>query len=242
MPKSLYLYSPLPLRDLEEITELHQKTFDEMLADTFSDEELGRYEHKLDQMAAIYPQPLMVELTFDDLQADAKREDEQRKFFGRCQSSICLEELPYLENNPFQVTYLKELLQKMGPVLVDKGGFETLMLKEDFLTELESYKSIDLLLGQQDLPSPPSVSPSAPVEPIDFVVRDVYQELDRLKKSGKLMQALELLREESDKLKAIFFVVREERVDSSTLFRKTGLSPKDFDDYLEKLKFFLRNI
>jgi hypothetical protein len=33
-----------------------------------------------------------------------------------------------------------------------------------------------------------------------------------------------------------------ENLDSTALLRKTGLNPKEFDDTLERLKFFLKKI
>jgi hypothetical protein len=64
--------------------------------------------------------------------------------------------------------------------------------------------------------------------------------MNRVKKSGTLLQALEGLQEQNEKTKKLFFVMREEDLDSDGLLRKSGMNAKDFDDYLEKLKFYLK--
>jgi hypothetical protein len=39
-----------------------------------------------------------------------------------------------------------------------------------------------------------------------------------------------------------FFAIKDEKLDASSLLRKSGLNAKDFDDNLERLKFFLKKI
>ena len=90
--------------------------------------------------------------------------------------------------------------------------------------------------------APREIKTNKPVDPIDFLILDVYKEIQRLQQSGKLMLALEGLQQQSEKTKKIFFVMREERLEAGALFQKCGLGAKDFDDYLEKLKFFLKKI
>jgi hypothetical protein len=66
------------------------------------------------------------------------------------------------------------------------------------------------------------------------LIQDVYKEFDRLK--NKNLDQNEL----SEKVQKIFLIMRNEKLDSEELFRKTGLGAKDFDDGLERLKFWLR--
>jgi hypothetical protein len=52
----------------------------------------------------------------------------------------------------------------------------------------------------------------------------------------------DLLKEQSEKLKKTFFAIKDEKLDASSLLKKSGLNAKDFDDNLERLKFFLKKI
>lgn len=239
MARSLYLYSPLSVNELEAFAKEFEESFEELLGDTFSDDELSRYEPLLDSMAAVSPQPMIPELSYDDFEAAPLEDANRRELFSHSKSSLCLENLPYLESHPFQVSYLHELLTRMGPVLIDKGQFDFLMSKEEYLAELKPLKSMDDLVPVEVTVVQPK-SKSAPVDPIDFLVLDVYREIEKLKFSGNLYQALEGLQGQSEKVKILFFIMREEKLDSLSLFQKSGLKPKDFDDYLEKLKFYLR--
>jgi hypothetical protein len=240
MSKSLYLYTQLNVSELSSLMENFQKQFDEFLADSFTEEELEQFEQKLDQMAEVVCQPILAELTFEDLTADPAREEEQKKFFEKSRSSICLDHLPYLETNPFQVTYLKDLLNRLGEVLIDQGGVTELKFKNDYLMSLNRYGDASKLAKLETYIPEPRVKTKAPVDPIDFLVHDVYREMNRVKKSGTLLQALEGLQEQNEKTKKLFFVMREEDLDSDGLLRKSGMNAKDFDDYLEKLKFYLK--
>jgi hypothetical protein len=89
------------------------------------------------------------------------------------------------------------------------------------------------------LPSKIDIKPtlkktSTPVDPIDFLIQDVYKEFDRLK--NKDLDQSEL----SEKVQKIFQIMRNDLLEGEELFRKTGLGAKDFDDGLERLKFWLR--
>lgn len=240
MTKSLYLYTKLKVSELSTLMENFQKEFDEFLADSFTEEELEQLEKKLDQMAEVVCQPILAELTFDDFTPDPHHEEEQRTFFESSRSCLCLDHLPYLEANPFQVTYLKDLLNRLGEVLVDRGGVSELKFKNDYLALINRYSDASKLAKLETYIPKPRVKTKAPVDPIDFLVADVYREMNRVKKSGTLLKALEGLQEQNEKTKKLFFVMREEELDSDVLLRKSGMNAKDFDDYLEKLKFYLR--
>lgn len=217
----------------------HQKSFDEELSDLFTDEELGHFERSLEEMASLVPQEIFPELSYDDFEEAPSGNEERRDFFERCQSCLCLENMPFLETNRFQVSYLKELIKRLGPALVDQEQFGTLLWREEFEEELHRHRSIDDLVPPVTEVYRPKES-SAPVDPIDFLIRDVYREFERLHSQGKLVQALTGLQEESEKLKKLFFLLREEKLEGSLLYQRSGLNPKDFDDTLEKLKFYLR--
>lgn len=242
MSRSHNLFFRLPVKDLEAIVEAFQKEFDQLLEDEFSDDELVEFEKMLDSIAAIYVQPILEELSFEDFYPHPNLEEEQRAFFSEARSSILLENLPFFENNPFQVSYLIKLLEKFDNVLIDRGGVNELTFKNDYLNELSKYKSMEALFSEETTILPPSPKLSIPVDPIDFLVLDVYKELQRLSRENKIFSALEALQGHSEKVKKLFFIVREERLDSAALYQKSGLSPKDFDDYLEKLKFLLKKV
>ncbi len=233
MLSSINVYSRLKVSELDLLVESFKVSFDLQLQDLFSDEELNLMESKIDSMAAIYVQPILNELTFDDFYCDSIHEEGQRQLFSECRSTIIFENIPYLETNPFQVTYLIELLEKMDDVIIDCGGVSNLLYKENFLKDIRRYKGIDTLLSRIEIKSTLKKT-SAPVDPIDFLIQDVYKEFDRLK--NKNLDQNEL----SEKVQKIFLIMRNEKLDSEELFRKTGLGAKDFDDGLERLKFWLR--
>ncbi len=233
MANNLYLYTKYTLIDLELIVSSHQKEFNNSLEDLFSDDELLRFENLIDSIAAVYVQPVLNELSFDDFYADPKREIEQKDYFLQCKSSVCLENVPYLETNPFQVSYLIELLSRLRGVLIDLGGVSELMFEEDYKLQLGRFKQMEALLGPIES-KPLEVRTSKPVDPIDFYIRDVYSELDRLKNHDIVIEEL------SPKVQKIFQIMRVERLDASSLLKKVGLNPKELDDGLERLKFWLR--
>lgn len=235
MSRALNLYFRLSVKELERVIEDYQVEFDQALEDTFSDDELLKYEPMIDSIAALYVQPISNELSFDDFYADPAQEDKQRLFFESSRSSIVLENLPYFESNPIQVTYLTDLLWSFEEVLIDPGGVSNLMFRKDYLEELKRYKTMDSLLTDK-VEKVIETKTSVPVTPIDFLVLDVYKELDRLK--GYAIPESDL----GEKPRRIYEAMKNERLDSTSLFRKSGLIPKDFDDGLERLKFFLRKL
>lgn len=239
MSRSHYFYFKLSVKDLEAVVSAYQLEFDALLEDCFSDEELAGHEKMIDAIAAVYVQPILSEMSFDDFYAEEKNEAVQRDFFESAKSSICLENLPYFESNPFQVTYLKALLSRFPEVLIDRGGVNEIVFKEQYLSELSKYKDIDSLITEYVAPRQ-EVKTFKPVDPIDFFIFDVYKEIERLKSEGKTTDLR--LDDQSEKLRKIYFVMSAEKLDSSALLRKTGLNAKEFDDTLERLKFFLKKI
>lgn len=233
MAQSLIFFLPLETSFLEKLILSFQEEFDHLLEDTFSDDELKSFATDLDALGAVFPGPLSSEISFEDFYSRPDQESEQRRFFETCKSSLSIENLPYLESSPFQVTYLQELLKKFEEVLIDRGGVSELIFKQHYLFELERFKNIDTLLSFRK-PSPAPVSTFAPVDPIDFLVLDVYHELGRLKDKNLPLQEL------PEKLHKLIYEMKKGKVVPSTLYQKSGLNPKDFDDGLERLKFWLR--
>ena len=235
MSRTHYFYFRLPVAELDQVVKAHQVHFDQFLKDNFDDHELIPFETMLDAIAALYVQPILPELTFDDFYAPEAEADKQRAFFEKARSSLCLENLPYFESNPFQVSYLIQLLERFDEVLIDQGGVNELSFKENYLKSLRKYKNMESILGATQVKVAPVLKSTRPVDPIDFLVLDVYKELDRLQ--GKAH-----VEGQSDKLQKLFKAFQGERVDSVDLYRRSGLSPKDFDDCLERLKFWLRSL
>ncbi len=235
MSGSLTCFLPMELKTLESLLSAYQEDFDHYLAELFSEHELVAFESKLDAIAAVSAQP-MFDVSFDDFYPDPENEEDQRAFFARCRSTLVIENLPFFESNPFQVTYLNDLLNKFDEVLIDRGGVSELIFRDLYLAGLRRFKAIDTFT-----PKPKVVSilnsaarPLQPVDPIDFLVRDVYRELDRL--GGGLPSSDEL----SPKARKILEAVRTERTSPDELLRRAGLNAKDLDDGLESLKFWLR--
>lgn len=238
MSKTLTFYFPLKVPELDALVESFQKEFDELIKDTFSDDELEHIEKKLDALAAVYVNPILSELTFDDFEAD----ESLRSFFTSCRSSLLLENLPYLESNPFQVSWLQMFLKRFSEFLVDRGNLDLLETKEKFLSNLSRLKNMDGLIAPVKPQAPaPQHGIKAPVLPIDFLILDVYRELDRLHEQGKMNAALEAVADR-EKARRLFAIMKEGRLDANSLLRISGLIPKDFDDNLEKLKFILKKV
>ena len=233
MSGSITLFTLLNTSTLEKVVESFQEEFNILLEDCFTDDELTVFEKKIDAMGAIYVQPILSDLSFDDFYFSEDQEIKQRFFFESAKSSILLENLPYLESNPFQVSYLLELLKKFDEVLIDRGGVNDLMFKEDFLRILENLKSMDSIAPAAPPPKMETKT-TAPVDPIDFLIRDVYQEIERTR---NVVLPLEDL---SPKVQKVFHIMKENKLDASELLRASGLIAKDFDDNLERLKFWLR--
>lgn len=238
MLQSQYFYTQLTVPDLERLVHHFQEEFETLLKDSFSDDELTTHERSIDTIAAVFVQPILSELSFDDFYADEDLEKEQRAFFETCKSSICLENLPYLQSNPFQVSYLIQLLSNLGEVLIDLGGVNELVFKQKYLGNLNKYKTIDSLLGVKVEAAPSVNKLFIPVHQIDFFVMDVYKEIERLRREGKLV-AIEM---PSEKRMKLLSLMKVEKLHPEELMKKSGLGAKEFDDNMESLKFFLKKI
>jgi len=232
--KTLTFFLQTELKSLELIISSFQEEFDISLKDLFSESEMEIYGPKVDAIAAVYVQPILSELSFDDFYFYEDLESRQRSFFHSCRSSLSIENLPFLETNPFQVTYLIELLAKFNEVLIDRGGFHELLFKESYVKELQSFKKMDsLVIAEKDKRPYQQVV----LSPIDFLLKDVYQEIERLRLRSSLPQG-EIL---SEKARRIYLIVMKEKLDSTDLYKKSGLNAKDFGDCLERLKFWLKS-
>lgn len=238
MSKTLTFYFPLKVSELDALVAAFQKEFDEMINDNFAEDEMELVEKKLDALAAVYVGPILSELSFDDFEAD----ESLRELFNFCRSSLLLENVPYLESNPFQVTWLQMFLGRMSHFLADKGNLSALLAKEIFLSELGKLKNMDGLIKVDK----PKVAPlqhglKAPILPIDFLIIDVYKELERIRESGMILVVLEQVADR-EKVRRLFVIMKEGKLDAHSLLSLSGLIPKDFDDNLEKLKFILKKI
>ena len=241
MARALYLYVPVDVRILEEIVDSHLEAFAEELKDLFSDEELETFQRQLDELASFAISPRSSELIFDHFDTDPS--EKKRELFERSRTALVLENLPFLESNPIQVSSIRSFLNRLDEALIDEEGLGELYFREDYLQKITPLKGLEALLKDEEsvVQKTPRLS-FIPVEPIDFLVRDVYLEMDRLLRDKQLQAALIELQGEKESLKELFFIVRESRLPPDELFRRSGLSAKSFDDDLEKLKFFLRKI
>lgn len=235
MSKAHYFYFRLSVQDLDKKVKALQLDFDHLINDTFSESELTGFESLLDDIGAVFVQPIFSEMTFDDFYAKESEEQKQRDFFETARSSICLENIPAFETNPFQVTYLIELLRDFDEVLIDTGGVNELMFKKEYVDNLKKYKNIFSLIPDEPK-KPLEIKTTRPVDPIDFLIQDVYKELIRLKESP----VAEWIKELPEKTQKVYEAMKDEVSDASTLLKKSALNAKDFDDNLERLKFFLK--
>jgi hypothetical protein len=233
-----YYYLRLPVKDLQRLVEAHIEEFETVVGDSFTEEELKLHEKLLDDLASVVVQPILSELSFDDFYPNPKEEEKQRQFFESCQSSICLDNLPYFESNPFQITYLIDLLWSLDEVLIDRGGVSELVFKREYIDELKKFKTMEVLLPVEK-EKPIVVTTKRPVNPIDFTIQDVYKEL-----AAVLAMGIEIpIAEQSEKLQKIYAaVISEKDLDADALLKRSTLIPKDFGDNLERLKFFLKKV
>jgi hypothetical protein len=236
MSKTFYFYLPLPLKTLDELVEGHKSDFESLLEESFSEAELVAHEKLIDSLCSIEVQPILSELTFEDFYPDENFEQKQRAFFDSCRSAICLDHLPFLETNPFQVTYLIDLLWTFEEVLIDQGGVSPLVFKKQFLEQLKKYKSLEALKGTL-VPKGPAPKKADINNPIDQLLQEVSVELERV--GTKAQTLLDNIPEKSGR---ILTFLLEDRFDSETLLAKTKLIPKDFGDALERLKFLLKKL
>ena len=235
MSHAHYFYFKLSVQDLDKKVKALQLDFDHLVNDTFSEAELTAFEGQLDDIGAVFVQPIFSEMTFDDFYPKASEAQRQADFFKAARSSICLENIAAVETNAFQVTYLIELLRDFDEVLIDTGGVSELMFKKDYVDNLKKYKNIFSLI--QDEPKKPlDVKTTRPVDPIDFLIQDVYKELIRLKDSP----VQEWVQQLPEKTQKVYQAMKDESLDASALLKKSHLNAKDFDDNLERLKFFLK--
>jgi len=236
MFQSLSFFTKLPVKDLEILLKQHQDDFQELLGDTFSENELEGFENLLDQVSSPVAQPISSELSISDFEILPEFEKEQELFFNQAKSCLLLENVSDPHFNPFQVTYIKEILRVFDDVLVDRGGFHPLLFKKPFLETLKAHKNIfSLVKEDRNLVTPPFFDPH---NPIDVLVADIYRELQRLNNKD----ITSILDSCPERAKILYEKMIIQNYDSPSLFQVSKLSPKDFGDNLEKLKFFLRKI
>jgi len=236
MLRTLYIYSWLSERELNKVVLEFQENFEFWLGDHFTEPELTKYENLLDDLAFLDVQPKIIDLRPEDLNLDQDEYLKQQAFFEGCQSTVSFENIPYLPINPFQVTYLKMFLERLGEVLIDCGDESILQFKNNFLQKLKGYKDAEDLIEKIYIQTP--VVAKGPSHPIDFIILDIYKELSRLKTKSITIN----LEEYSDKIKKIYEVMKEEGLDSNSLLVKSGLNAKDFGDLIERFKFILKKI
>jgi uncharacterized protein YfkK (UPF0435 family) len=233
MPRTHYFFSKLSENELELVHFHHRKEFDALLEDTFSESELKGLEKMLESMAPVFVEERHQDLSFDDYYSD--RPDEDREFFEATQSNLIFENMPFFENNPLQVTYLRMLLSRVDKFLIDTGGVESLMNKEQYLIELAPFKGLESLIKEEIKPK----MSQGPSDITDFLALDVYKELTRLR-AKDVLDKIEIDLSEREKLKKIYSVMRRQELSPMEVQKKSGLIPKDFVDCLESLKFFLK--
>lgn len=234
MSRYIAFFLPIAFSNLEVIVDDFQKQFDEFLNDNLSENEFKYYEIKIDEIGFVTAQTISNELSLEDFYYKLEDKELISNFFAGCKSFLIIENLPYLETNIFQVTYIKMLLDLFDEVLIDQGGVESLVFKSSFLNKINLLQDMRKIISMVGPALVPRVKSEKPIDAIDFLIRDVYIEIDRLK--NHLPNPDEL----SDKVKKIYTVACAEKLNSNDFFSKVGLNAKEFDDGLERLKFWLR--
>lgn len=233
---SLCFYSKRSVQELEAILVQHQDDFSLLLEDTFSELELEQFENLLEDLSSPVVQTLSSELQFDDFEVLENEEKEQRRLFLEVKGALLLENVANLHFNPFQVSYIKEILRSLDDVLVDRGGFYPLLSKKAFLDSLKGYKTIFSLLKEEEKIIPQPILDFH--NPIDMIISDIYKDLARLEDKGLTFETSDW----PEKVRLLYLSLKKNKQNAQTLLGETKLSPKDFGDNLEKLKFMLRKM
>lgn len=240
MSKSLYIHTPYNIPFLEELFQVHQKQFEEWLNDSFTDEELDFFQEKIDTIAHVLIDLKVDSIGFEDYESISGDRELKNDLFNRLNTTISLNDMPFLESNPFQVSYLFLLVNKLENILIDPGSLNDLLSKDEYLKKLDTFKKAeDLLINFSPTVQAPKKTHSRVFDPIDYLITEIYNELKRLEVAGKLPIIATDLPEKAQKLLA---VMQTDYFNASDLLRLTSLHPKDFDDHLEKLKFYLRKV
>ncbi len=229
MAWSLYFYSPRSAPELDEGVEVLRKAFQQELEDLFSDDELERFAPALEDLAPASVAERLAELCWEDFENHQEKPALRESFEGT-RSTLSLEALPFLETNPFQVSFLRSLLTSIGEGVLDRGGAGELLTLDEFLGEIAGLKGMESLLRE----APPASLVRARGA-MDELLDEVYQELERLR--GRVDPALW-----PEKQQLIVRPLLEKRLDAQQAFKAAGLNAKDFGDHLESLKFRLRRL
>ncbi len=240
MSFTYYFYTAHRLEELKQIVSTIQEDFEALIKDHEDDLYVREHERELAALANPIAQPILIDMSFDDFYVKEGEFELMRGLFDQSKSCLCLEEIPYLASNPFQVTWLQMLLPKLGAGLVDTGGVNVVKTLQNFEVEVKRYKSLLHMLGVKTEAIVVKSTPFRPVEPLDFTLRDVYLEFERIKRSNGFARVEEALETSSEKMKKLYSVTKDAQDSTSIILRKSGLHPKDFGDFLESLKFFLK--
>lgn len=235
MSSSIILFTKESVENLVTKVNVVQENFDLLLNQLFSKDEIEFFDHHLESLAPIVPQSFSSELLFDDFTPQENIEDLQRIFFDSCKGLVLIEKVPFFENNPFQVSYLLVLAEHFDEFLIDRGGNTNLIFKKEFEVFLKKFKTLDQLTFKRFSP-PNRALTSIPVDPIDFLIADVYKEITRLGSSYVPIHEL------GEKHQNLLKIMQKNKFSNAILLKESGMSPKDFDDGLEKLKFWLKKI
>ena len=194
----------------------------------------------IDSIALVLIDLKVEEINFEDYDSISGDSNLKKDLFKKVKTTISFNEMPFLESNPFQVSYLLLLLERLEGILIDPGTLSDLQLKEEFFIKLSHLKKAQDFLADFS-PSVPISKKASPrtFDPIEYLITEIYNELKRLEVSGKLPLLGEDL---PDKTKKLLSVMQTDYFTSEDLLKITSLHPKDFDDHLEKLKFYLRKV
>lgn len=232
--RHLTIFSTLSEDELAKRLEAHQEEFEIILGDTFGEDELEKFGRYLDALAEVSVWRVQEDLAFGDFLLDDPHPERLRSYFERCRACLVFENLPFLEDNPFQVTYLVDLLWSLEDGLVDRGEAGPLRFKKDFLTELKQLRGIDVF--DAAAPVRPVMKAPPASDPVQALLTDVHRELGRLEGNEAALSDL------SARAQRLLALIREREWVAPELLSASLLTPKDFGDTLERLKFFLKKL
>lgn len=237
--KNIYIFTEFSYAHAIEYLENISFEFDLLVQDPSLGQYFQKNEKKLDELASVIVSPKLPEIEFDCFEFEEKNRVQYETLFNKTKTTFAIENLPYLEVNPFQVSWLKLFFKNLGECLIDVGGMELLEDRLTFLERLENYKDLSLFkeehLHFDRKPLPVRFEKT----PLDFVIDKLNLEIIRLKNSNLEKEFAQTLTHES--LRNLYNVYLTNSGINSLWPLRNKMDPKKFGDLTEKLYFLVKN-
>lgn len=231
--KVIYLFTIKSYQKMLEEIERFNILFDDFIQNPIYEEYVIKNEKKLDEMGHVTISPKMDELEFG-YYVNADQINHLKSQFGLMKTTIVIENLPYLENNPFQVSWLKLFVNELDQCLVDLGGMEYLESKSDFLNRISCYRDLETfaVVAPKKQMRPEIIIPYEKT-PLDFIIDKLKLEITKTN-TNAFLETLE-----NNEMKKLFHIYLTENKINALYPIKNKMDPKKFGDQTESLYFKL---